>query len=752
STAGDVNGDGFDDVIVGAPWFYNGEFSQGRTFVYHGSEVGLDAAPAWTAEADPVGQQFGYSVSTAGDLDGDDFDEVVVGTLRTSAVFHGSAAGLDAAAAWTAESDQADALFGGSVSTAGDVNGDGVDDVIVGARYYDNGQSNEGRAFLYEGYRCGVDGEPCPGGLCRASLCDSGVCFVDGSSYDAGDEDPGNECQACVPASDRLGWTADADGTPCAGGACEAGSCAGRCFIGGVFWDAGVADPENECQSCVPAASTSSWTYDTDGTACAGGLCRAGLCDGGSCLVGGVWRAHNTEDPANECQACDVGSDRLDWTDDADGTVCVGGICRAGLCDGGSCLVDGAWHADSAEDPDNECQACDVVRTPLAWTADPDATVCDEGLCRAVQCEAVCRIGGVWSAAGDEREGNECEACAPTVDPFAWTPDADGTLCDGGLCRAGGCSGTSCFIDGIWHEEGEELIGNECQSCAPEVEPFDWTPDTDGTACADGLCRDGVCDGQSCLVMDEWRAAGEEDPVSECRACAPDQDRLAWTEDPEGTECDDGLGWTAEDVCSGGFCAGIECERPVGVDGLPFRAESGSTVGRHPDTPSYGAGCRGVDGAGPDVAYAFEARDGICYRVEVDPEAAFDAELAVTRACAVSVECVAASDDGTTGQAESAVFEAEGDGTVFVLVDGASVLDEGGFSIAIEQADCPNDGDDGGGGGDAGGDGGSRTDAGADGGNGEAGGCACRASGNSASGWLLLALAAIPLRRRHGAG
>ena len=66
-------------------------------------------------------------------------------------VYHGSAGGLPATADWTAESNQAGARLGFSVSTAGDVNGDGYADVIVGVSYYDSGQTNQGRACVYYG-------------------------------------------------------------------------------------------------------------------------------------------------------------------------------------------------------------------------------------------------------------------------------------------------------------------------------------------------------------------------------------------------------------------------------------------------------------------------------------------------------------------------------------------------------------------------------------------------------------------------
>jgi hypothetical protein len=129
----------------------------------------LLTSPAWTVESDQIAGYLGVSVATAGDVNGDGHADVIVGAHGydngqadegRAFVYHGSAAGLAATAAWTAESDQADALFGFSVATAGDVNGDGYADVIVGAHGYDNGEGAEGRASVYHGSAAGLAATP----------------------------------------------------------------------------------------------------------------------------------------------------------------------------------------------------------------------------------------------------------------------------------------------------------------------------------------------------------------------------------------------------------------------------------------------------------------------------------------------------------------------------------------------------------------------------------------------------------------
>jgi len=168
--AGDVNGDGYDDVLVGAYQYDNGEFDEGRAFLFYGSATGPSAAPDWSFESNQSGGWLGYSVASAGDVNGDGYADVIVGAPLydnvgpddgSVFVFLGSATGLPAAPSWTVAGPQVGARFGSAVASAGDVNGDGVADVIVGAPLYDNGQNvDEGRAFVYLGSAGGLATAP----------------------------------------------------------------------------------------------------------------------------------------------------------------------------------------------------------------------------------------------------------------------------------------------------------------------------------------------------------------------------------------------------------------------------------------------------------------------------------------------------------------------------------------------------------------------------------------------------------------
>ncbi len=162
-TAGDVNNDGHDDIIVGAPVYSDTVYREGVVFVFYGSESGLSNTPDWHFGSGQQGARFGASVGTAGDVNGDGYDDVIIGAPEYTQgiqyqskegqvyVFYGSADGLSTTPDWILKGDQSNALLGASVGTAGDVNHDGYDDIIVGAPNYDNGEKNEGRVYVFLG-------------------------------------------------------------------------------------------------------------------------------------------------------------------------------------------------------------------------------------------------------------------------------------------------------------------------------------------------------------------------------------------------------------------------------------------------------------------------------------------------------------------------------------------------------------------------------------------------------------------------
>jgi hypothetical protein len=168
SAAGDVNGDGFSDVVVGAPDWNTAQIFEGKAFVYHGSAAGLGNVANWKKEINQDYLHFGWAVASAGDVNGDGFDDVIVGAPACASpqpcsnltgqayVFHGSAAGLSTSESWIGQGIDAMGLFGDAVASAGDIDGDGFDDVIVGARFHSNGHGHEGQAFLYPGSASGL--------------------------------------------------------------------------------------------------------------------------------------------------------------------------------------------------------------------------------------------------------------------------------------------------------------------------------------------------------------------------------------------------------------------------------------------------------------------------------------------------------------------------------------------------------------------------------------------------------------------
>ena len=100
-SAGDVNGDGYNDVFISAPYYSDAYSTAGAVFVFHGSATGVSASPDWSAYGTMDEAHFGWSVAAAGDVNGDGYGDLIVGAPHHGAnqegrvsVYFGSASGL----------------------------------------------------------------------------------------------------------------------------------------------------------------------------------------------------------------------------------------------------------------------------------------------------------------------------------------------------------------------------------------------------------------------------------------------------------------------------------------------------------------------------------------------------------------------------------------------------------------------------------------------------------------------------------
>ncbi|MEM9982118.1 MAG: T9SS type A sorting domain-containing protein, partial [Bacteroidota bacterium] len=184
SSAGDVNGDGIDDVIIGAPTaidFPNGVSYTGKSYVVFGNNTGrfstgrfdlsaLNGSSGLIINGIDTLDRIGYSVSSAGDVNGDSISDIIIGAFSVNSngansgasyvVFGNSTdlssslnlSALNGSNGFVLNGIDAGDISGWSVSSAGDVNKDGISDLIIGAPGAStNGLRAAGESYLIFG-------------------------------------------------------------------------------------------------------------------------------------------------------------------------------------------------------------------------------------------------------------------------------------------------------------------------------------------------------------------------------------------------------------------------------------------------------------------------------------------------------------------------------------------------------------------------------------------------------------------------
>ncbi len=602
---GEANNDGLDDLVIGGYHAESGGIGTAKLYVGNSNAGLMSTTPVWSVDGD-ANAKFGRDVDIL-DADNNGFGDILVTAekhifsagLTEGAVFiYFNASGTPATTPLWSETEGANANsnYGWNGGSAGDVNGDGFEDVFVGAFGTDDLPTSPlGNAYVYHGSRtCLIGGMVVAPGdinpLNPCEICDpdtvttSYTGVADGTSCDDDNKCTNNDvCQlgvcggavetcndnnpctdeSCNPATGCLFLTAPEDGNSCAddGDSCTADLCSNgvcthpidsnSCFIDNTCYPAGASDPSAPCMQCNPLVSKTSFTAATAGAACDDGLfCTTGeTCDAVGQCSGAPRDCSNLDGPCVASVTCNENTDQclVASLEPIDTPCNTNDLCSVGTCGvGGICNATNPVDCSSLDGP---CSAgvCDMATGMCSSAPSPDGSACDDG--DACTVNTTCQAGTcAQPVAVDCNDGNDCtiDSCNSSSGCIN-TPASNGSMCDDGdlctvnaTCQAGNCTpGTAKDCD-----DGNECTNNFCNAadgaCLSSTLP-DNTPCDDGVTCTVESCQLGSCmavvNPGFCSIAQTCIADGMSDPASVCRVCDSSQSTTSFSDIAAGTSC-----------------------------------------------------------------------------------------------------------------------------------------------------------------------------------------------------------------------
>ncbi len=349
---------------------------------------------------------------------------------------------------------------------------------------------------------CGADKNSA---VCSVTGKPTSVTCNDGNLCSKNDQCSGGETSSCqgtpyTCTSDGLGCTTDA----CAGdGTCTYTLQANNCLVSGVCYTSGTLSPQSDCQTCVPATSTSSFTPRPSGTTCNDGddCSNADKCDAvGNCSGSG-----------SSCP-----DDGKDCTIDK----CIGGggpsvTCNYTSLKPSTCLIDGVCYSAAQPHPEDPCRICTPTSATTAWSPRANGTLCSDG--------NKCTLNDACASGQCKGDTNPCD--------------------DGEVCTTDSCSPANATIDGCAHVANSLACQDDGATCTNDV-------------CAGTVCTHPIKAG-SCFIASTCVATGAQNPDKQCESCQPSKSTSQWSDRPATDTCADGNACTTTDKCDGqGTCVG----------------------------------------------------------------------------------------------------------------------------------------------------------------------------------------------------